>query len=101
MAKECFAGKEMMMTTESARRFVRRRKFQWVLSAILCLLALGLVGYIAVVPVYVAAPKMNEVSWFVLTDQAVGTETVPETLNSQAKGVETAALPTELPRPRK
>ena len=89
------------MTTDSARRFVRRRRFQWALPAILCLLALGLVGYIAVVPVYVAAPKMDEVSWFVLTDQAISSETVPETLNSQAKGVATAALPTELPRPRK
>lgn len=89
------------MTTDSARRFVRRRGLQWVLPAILCLLALGLVGYIAVVPVYVAAPKMDEVSWFVLTDQAVSSEAVPEALNSQAKRVATVALPPELPTARK
>jgi hypothetical protein len=91
----------MIMTTDSVRRFVRRRRFQWVLPAVLCLLALGLVGYIAVVPVYVAAPTMGEASWFVLTDQAVGSETVPETLNAQTKGVATAALRAESARPRK
>jgi hypothetical protein len=101
VAQQCFASKEMMMTIDSVRRFVRRRRFQWVLPAILCLLALGLVGYIAVVPVYVAAPQMGEASWFVLTDQAVSSETAPETLNAQAKGVATAALRAESPRPRK
>jgi hypothetical protein len=92
----------MMMTTDSVRRFIRRRRrFVWVLPAILCLLALGLVGYIAVVPVYVAAPTMGEASWFVLTDQAVNSETAPEALNAQAKGVATAALRAESPRPPK
>jgi len=91
------------MTTDSTRRFVGKPKFRWTPALILSLLGLGLLGYIAVVPAYVATPEMNEASWFALTDQTVSSgsatqtsKTATETLNSQAAtGVATDIVPAE------
>jgi len=86
------------MTTDSTRRFVGKPKFRWTPALILSLLGLGLLGYIAVVPAYVATPEMNEASWFAVSSGSATqtSKTATETLNSQAAtGVATDIVPAE------
>jgi hypothetical protein len=84
------------MTTGSPRGFKDGHKSPWTPGLILGLLALGALGYIAVVPDYIAAPEMNEGSWFALTDQAVdspaaNTENAGDSTNANSEGVATAS----------
>jgi hypothetical protein len=80
----------LMKNPRSAAALTSSQKFQWTPSVILSLLALGVLGYIAVVPAYLAAPDMNEASWFVLTDQAIGPDTAMDASDSQDDGVAAA-----------
>jgi hypothetical protein len=90
-----FSTKEVIMTTGSARGFTNDRKSHWTPGLILGLLLLGALGYIAVVPDYVAAPGMNEASWFAVTDQAMDSatakdENAADPSNAQTEDVATA-----------
>lgn len=84
------------MTTGSARGFNNGHKPPWTPGIILGMLASGALGYIAVVPDYVATPEMNEGSWFALTDQATdaataNAEQAADPSNARAESVATAS----------
>jgi hypothetical protein len=92
------------MTTRPRHGFSSDQESHWTPTLVIGLLLLGALGYIAVVPSYVAAPEMNEASWFALTDQAIDagttrTETAADDpSNAQTEDLTTAAASVERAR---
>jgi hypothetical protein len=85
------------MTTNSARGFSHAHKLSWTPAVVIGLLVLGALGYIALVPDYVAVPEMSEAAWFELNDKAAAhsatanAENGAGPSNAQTEGVSTAS----------
>ena len=82
------------MAMNAKRHSMGSHKFRWTATTVLIVLGVAALGYIAVVPVELAAPQMNEASWFSLNSQLMRSEGGTQRVDSQVTaGVATAAVP--------
>jgi hypothetical protein len=86
----------MATVTTSTRQSTGSRTFRWTGTAILSLLGIATIGYIAVMPLEYAAPEMNEAAWFAVDGPMVASGSTSEQVDSQAAaGAATATVQTE------
>jgi hypothetical protein len=85
----------MATMTTSTRQSTGSRTFRWTVTAILTLLGIATIGYIAVMPIEYAAPEMNEAAWFAVDGPMVASGSTSDQVDLQAAaGAATAATAT-------
>lgn len=89
------------MATRATHKYSGQHPIARTLKATIALLGVVAVGYVAVVLVEHSGPLFNTASQFARESQRVSSETATQTVDSQAAGMATAAVPETAKAPRR